>query len=522
MAFVHPGTAPIFAAYTNVVSAALCSIILILAMTVTQLRRHEGVLTLVVLLLAIASTLHAAYSAVLTARYAPLLLAKGVNTIEGDEAELGKYSFGKSVKRCCSGTWAFLHVSLPVVVLHVAIPAVFVLLLISTVIQCIDASVQQKGQLWRISPYIWSRQRFPEIGSGLWETGGRQFQVHLYCRGVGIDDPVPPFAPESSPVVSPAQAHTTERKIVRRTILIESDQGVAAQSGADWVFRMLKDGDLTSGDFETRICAWDRPGYGFSDSAPSASTPLLVTALTQALTLAGEMARLETSPSMQVYGNSTLGDDDTNAEADMVPTPLARSGFVLVSRTYGALFSTLFATINPRVTHSALYLSPLPPALHFDHPSGWFRSVPAFFTRTLPAMTSELGIWAMASVLRGKSRMSRVVSDERAGIRGQMERAWLQEEREREEGRNSLSWRAWSKKRGRYPERPTIVLSEDGGKHARGRRYSAQEWDDAQDRFVDEVVKGGLVHRDKHWAGTCDGDGYKLCRKALIELVTRD
>lgn len=51
-----------------------------------------------------------------------------------------------------------------------------------------------------------------------------------------------------------------ERKTVRRTILVESDQGVAGRVGADWVLRMLKDGELTSGDFETRVCFWDRPG----------------------------------------------------------------------------------------------------------------------------------------------------------------------------------------------------------------------------------------------------------------------
>lgn len=185
ISFVHPGEAPIFAAYTNVISAAFTAIILILTMTVTQLRRHEGILTLVVLILAIVSFLHAAYSAVLTARYAPLLLAQDVRV--DDTGDRTSYSFWYSIKRAASGTWSFLHISLPIVVLQVALPAVFLLLMISTVIRTIDSSVEQQGQRWKVQPYgewgqaslsgtqsdvcspshtVWSRQRFPEVSQG--------------------------------------------------------------------------------------------------------------------------------------------------------------------------------------------------------------------------------------------------------------------------------------------------------------------------------------------------------------------
>lgn len=51
--------------------------------------------------------------------------------------------------------------------------------------------------------------------------------------------------------------------------------------------------------------------------------------------------------------------------------------------------------------------------------------------------------------------MSRVLSDERDAVRGEMERSWLEEEAERDKGKDSISWRAWKAKRGRYPERPT-------------------------------------------------------------------
>ncbi|KAK4058378.1 hypothetical protein OIO90_000536 [Microbotryomycetes sp. JL221] len=513
LAFVFPLEHPLYSAYSNVTSAFLLALIMILTMAVTQLRRHENILTLVVTLLGIASTLHAAFSAVLAARYAPILLAEPLPGANGEQ----KFTFGESLMRAMRGTWSFVHVTFPLIVLHTLIPLLYIMLTISVIIRTIDSSVEQPGQRWKVNPWIWSRQRFPEIGSGLWETGGREFQVHLSCRGVGIDDPIPPYLASSSTNSSELAfdlPEPTERKTVRRTILIEGDQGVAGRVSSDWVFRMLKDGDLTNGDFEIRVCFWDRPGYGFSDSSPSASTPQMVTALTQALTLAGEFARLEPAP--------TLNEAGQESEEPFAPTPLARSGFVLVSRTYGSLTSSLFATINPRLTHSFLYLSPLPYDLHFSKKHAFLHSVPAFFTRTLPAMTSELGFWAIGSVLKGRSRMSRVLSNERDAVVGRMKRAWLEEEHERDLGRDSLSYVAWNRKKGRYPERPTIVLSEPGGHKSRGRRYDDRTWDDAQQMFIDDVVKDGLVKHVKDWYGTCEGSGYEDCRKSLKKLVTMD
>jgi hypothetical protein len=110
---------------------------------------------------------------------------------------------------------------------------------------------------------IYALHGFAETGGGMWETGGREFSVHLSCRGVGIDDPVPPFSSLPAANVTAngsGDLNAQGRETVRRTILIESDQGVSGAVGAEWVLKMLKDGELTSGDFETRVCFWDRPG----------------------------------------------------------------------------------------------------------------------------------------------------------------------------------------------------------------------------------------------------------------------
>ena len=47
---------------------------------------------------------------------------------------------------------------------------------------------------------------------------------------------------------------------MRRTLLIESEHGIPAAVDGEWLLRMLKDGELNSGDIETRVCLWDRPG----------------------------------------------------------------------------------------------------------------------------------------------------------------------------------------------------------------------------------------------------------------------
>lgn len=67
-----------------------------------------------------------------------------------------------------------------------------------------------------------------------------------------------------------------------------------------------------------------------------------------------------------------------------------------------------------------------------------------------------------------------------------------------------------------------VVLDEAGGKHARGKRYTAEQWDAGQDAFVNDVVRGGLVRREKDWFGACEGEGEEMCRVALKELLVMD
>lgn len=348
-------------------------------------------------------------------------------------------------------------------------------------------------------------RRCRELNRGLLQSKGREYRVHLACRGVGLEDP-PSFRATAQPVNTTFSA--LERGSVRRTILVEGERGVPAAKDAEWVLRMLKDGDLNSGDVEIRVCFWDRPGYGFSDASSTSAGPHVVSALTQALTVSGEMARLQPPPGLETL-------DDETADSVRPPSPLARSGFILISRGHATGITSLFAAIHPRLVHSFLYLSPVSPATHdLSPPRSRFLAVPHFFTRKLPAIYTELGIGRLWYALKGVPRRRRVFAYEGERVSGLIERAAVQERHEDERGRESDAARAWERRRGRYPTRPTVVLGEgaegDGGK-----------------KFVDDVVGDGLQEWDAKWNGGkvgCGkgGDTERKCREAIKSLLHLD
>ena len=341
------------------------------------------------------------------------------------------------------------------------------------------------------------------------QSKGREYRVHLACRGVGLEDP-PSFGATAAPVNSTIKP--LERGSVRRTILVEGERGVPANHDAEWVLRMLKDGDLNSGDVEIRVCYWDRPGYGLSDASSTSAGPHVVSALTQALTVSGEMARLQPPPGLE---SAAEEEEDLTTDGIRPPSPLARSGFILVSRGHATGLTSLFAAIHPRLVHSFLYLSPVSPATHdLSPPRSRFLAVPHFFTRTLPAIYTELGVGRLWYALRGVPRRRRVFAYEGEHISGLIERAAVQERYEDERGRESDAARAWERRRGRYPTRPTVVL----GKGAEG---------DGGKKFVEDVVGDGLQEWDAKWNGGrtgCGkgGDVEKKCREAIKGLLHLD
>ncbi|GAA6014537.1 hypothetical protein JCM11491_004530 [Sporobolomyces phaffii] len=500
LAFVFPHESPVLSKFTAIGTTVFAFVTLIVIVAVTQLRVVEGALTGILLGLFIVSSIHAVISASLTDHYAPLLAPADELDPEVDGGCFASF------KRVCGYTASFVGISLPLALGHIAILAATVLIAIGVIIRAVDASVEQPGQRWKVDAWLWTRSYFPELGRGLTNSfKGHYYRVHLACRGIGLDDPPYLSSATSAPVNSTS---SFGRPTVRRTVLVESEQGVPGAVDAEWLLKMLREGDLNSGDVETRVCFWDRPGYGFSDSSATSSTPHIVSALTQALSVSGEMARLEPPPS--------LADDDRDSAA-VAPTPLARSGFILVSRGKATTITTLFASLHPRLVHSFLYINPYAPSTTLRKSAkSSLTVVPTFFTRTLPAVYTDLGLNRLYWALKGVTRRRRVLAREGERINGQIERSWVQERYEADRGKKSDGAKAWDVRRGRYPTRPTWVLGAGGG----GKKEEGQ-------KFVDEVVGESLRKWDKDWKGGRDGcnggEGWeRVCRDAVKELLHLD
>ena len=515
VAYVFPRELPKVFEVTALVDAVFLVISLILCLAVGQLRRGEASLTFVALALAITSSVHSFAATATTARYAPFLSPPEPLETFGDEP----ITLWASIKRAFKGIFTFVTVSLPIVVFHLAVSVVIVLLTVSIILRSYDFSLQPPGQLWKVDPY--SRRAGGQRG---WiNPPGRPYFVHLSCKGVEQD---PLFAGDSADTAA-RTATAIDEPPVRRTILLEADQGVPGQPAAAWLTAMLRNGELTSADVSVRVCYWDRPGYGFSQSAPTAAVGHTVAALSQALHLSGELARLSSSASFTEQVDFTINNYDEEAEEDSIPATAVdnlppappnrpRNGFILVAEGYGALLSSVFAAKNARLIHSAVYLNPLVPALRYEPRSrAWLHALKYPFVSFLPRLARELGLRRIAWVVRGTTREQRILAREPKGVAGGSARAWLQESGEGHKGPDGTSSaRAWNQARSRYPNRPTIILRGNG----KGHGYADDKWAAAQQGWINEVVGKGLLREVTEWDGTCPKAGGE-CRAAVLELV---
>ncbi|KAG9025179.1 hypothetical protein FS837_005061, partial [Tulasnella sp. UAMH 9824] len=100
------------------------------------------------------------------------------------------------------------------------------------------------------------------------------FRVHLACTGPNTLHQ--PNNSAYSDALKPGPLHRVP------TILYESPSKVSGTEGAEWLLDMRDRGDVG------RVCLWDRPGYGFSDSSPDAEIGAIEEALWQALEKNGE------------------------------------------------------------------------------------------------------------------------------------------------------------------------------------------------------------------------------------------
>jgi pimeloyl-ACP methyl ester carboxylesterase len=148
-------------------------------------------------------------------------------------------------------------------------------------------------------------------------TVAGDYQVHVFCTEPN------PFGLSPPP---PVVAHTQNL-----TILVEAGE-TSAEDFSSWIMEMYNLNQVG------RVCYWDRPGMGFSDSAPTPlSAGMAVDALIQAL-------------------NDKAGPNQS---------------YLLVSHGVGGIYSRIFASKRPNQVHSLLLVDALHEDLLYRKSSSW-------------------------------------------------------------------------------------------------------------------------------------------------------
>lgn len=227
---------------------------------------------------------------------------------------------GRSESRRTLKEWLAVGVS---EVVLIAVTAVIVLMSCTLIIRSRDSSLQPLGQRYYVD--------------------GDKYEVHLYCGGL----------PNEAP-----------RQNGLPTVLFEAGEQPFEQSMMQMVDGLVHNGTID------RYCFYDRPGFGFSDNAPSPFS--------------------------------------AGMDADVLSEALARAGekgpWILVSAGVGSIYSRIFSSRHGSDVQGLLLIDPLSEDL-----LSRIGTSSRGFGLWLRGVLSPLGIDRIAGALfRGRSREDRV------------------------------------------------------------------------------------------------------------------
>lgn len=154
--------------------------------------------------------------------------------------------------------------------------------------------------IWNISLSLWllAFDTHEKPWGKMVSVNDDSFKVHLSCYGD----------------VHAKMGNDTDDKAKQPILLLEGGQQTSSEEFQEWVEELYHMNKIE------RYCIWDRPGYGFSDSAPSpVSIAIVVEYLMEAL------------------------------KEEKIEGPFSAIGFDV-----GGLYSRVFALRNPQLTHSLL------------------------------------------------------------------------------------------------------------------------------------------------------------------------
>ncbi|KAJ5444507.1 uncharacterized protein N7458_008379 [Penicillium daleae] len=272
---------------------------------------------------------------------------------------------------------------------------------------------------------------------------GDTYQVHLACVGNRTSDPHEP------------------------TILVEGDYGPVEHTLQPFIDDAYQYGAIS------RYCYWDRPGFGWSDNAPSPhSAGMSADVLSEALALAGESGP-----------------------------------WVVVSAGVGSLYSRLFASRRLLEVSGIFLIDPLHEAYLAD-----IGQPNRGFMLWLRGILSPLGLDRLAGALfRGRTREDRVIGRS-AYQTGKFIKAKLQENLV---AVTMTSAEVQSARHIQMGATPLIVVSS-------GRKMRADpEWAKRQEdlsHITNKLLSWDVVHDAPHEVWT-DGEGRQVLDSRLKDIV---
>ncbi|KAJ1038388.1 hypothetical protein NDA10_001148 [Ustilago hordei] len=239
------------------------------------------------------------------------------------------------------------------------------------------------------------------------------FRLHLACES----------APTAHQLDGPKSRNSTR---VTPTALVMAERGVSDVMAAQFLREMVarsgspsglkapgEDGHLAL----TRVCFWDRIGYGHSDFVYQ---PVSVRLQTEALYHA-----LQKHDQLDL-SSSSKKDNKDKKDGHML------GKFMLVSTGYGHLFAQDFAIQHPQLVHSFLHIDAETPDSWYTDKVGldsgaragfasrYHGTFGSLFYDLLPALAEPIGITRIIGLLKGKSVVDRILAPgQRARAAGQ-------------------------------------------------------------------------------------------------------
>lgn len=226
------------------------------------------------------------------------------------------------------------------------------------------------------------------------------FRLHLAC--------------ESTPA-RPGTLKSDNASVNAPTALVMSDRGVSGVVAAQFLREMVASSPSNSGGGDdghlalTRVCFWDRIGYGHSDFVYQPTSVRLQTEALYHALQKHDQVDLNASP-QHAAGKKEKGDGELLGK------------FMLVSTGYGALFAQDFAIQHPDLVHSFLHVDAETPASWYTDTASQGSGARAgylaerhgpfgsLFYDLLPALIEPVGITRIIGLLKGKTVADRILA----------------------------------------------------------------------------------------------------------------